>query len=115
MDMSLPVCHGSAGTRLLLCGLLASRYVLSLVHRSAAPDFVPRGNPRANAMKAARTWLERKHLGQRTSMEKLCAEFDVKSTRSVMLAKDELVRTGAAAVLLEALKKVEVILNWQAH
>ena len=39
-------------------------------------------------------------------MAKLCEEFNVSSTRSVMLAKDELARSGAATVLVAALSAV---------
>ena len=80
--------------------------MLCLVIRAAAPVFAPRANPKAQANKAARAWLERKHTGQDTSMAKLCAEFDVKSTRSVMLAKDEMIRSGATTVLIAALTAV---------
>ena len=76
------------------------------VNRPAAPVFVSRANPKAQANKAARAWLERRHTGQGTSMAKLCEEFNVSSTRSVMLAKDELARSGAATVLVAALSAV---------
>ena len=80
--------------------------VLCPVIRAAAPVFAPRANPKAQANKAARAWLERKHTGQGTSMAKLYVAFNVKSTRSVMLAKDEMIRSGAATVLVAALTAI---------
>ena len=39
-------------------------------------------------------------------MSKLRVAFNVKSTRSVMLAKDEMIRSGAATVLIAALTAI---------
>ena len=80
--------------------------VLCPVIRAAVPVFAPRANPKAQANKAARAWVEREHTGQGTSMAKLCVAFNVKSTRSVMIARDEMIRSGAATVLVAALTAI---------
>lgn len=69
--------------------------------RAAAPRFTPKPQPRALAFKAARAYLQRQHAGQRTSYAKVAAEFGVRSTRSVFLAVDELLKSGTAVTLVE--------------